>query len=560
MKYLLVITFLFIIFGCTRTRPLDPLFQWPATNVAEADSLILQYERNRVSVEKLYDNRDIVERFCSVARRHPDNKLLQMRSLYLQACTISYKEKDAMRNFIENAMLRSDSALSPYDWHAMKGLKAEFTHDLYERYFMSLDNIKYFSGIGAKPELSRNLIIVGNILSDLHDTVKAMEYYKGAEKISTELNLIPHLTIARLNMANVSKNPERINILKSLLSDTMVNKDHHGMPMILQNTFAETGEIGFLDRAIEMLREREVDNDNLSLCLGLKGRHMAGQGDLQEGKLLLRSALDTMINKQGENRYTLALHRMMAEVYYLDGKIDSCLDEVDRAYFLRDSLDRVMNKPQIYAMDAKSRIEMAERTARLEKTRIVMLCVVIILLLALILGYSIFRNKRKQEKQRFEKKLLEEKMDNERQAMRAQAKVMEENERMVNDMETLLTDLKARQLLPDEGADELRQVLRIYKSNEENRKGFLKVNEEIDATFMTRLKNDFPSLNEYYVKLASLVAAGIDNRQIATILNTEMPSVYKARYRLRTRLGLSKEQSLEEFLRRYNLRNFEQSV
>lgn len=560
MKYTLFIVFLFIAFGCTHTQPLDPLFQWPATNVAEADCLILDYERYRTSVEKIYDKRLLVERFCSVARRHPDNKLLQMRSLYLRTCTISYKEKDVMRNFIDEAMLISDSALSPYDWHAFKGLKAEFAEDLYERYFMSLDNIKYFSGIGAKPELSRNLIIVGNILLDLHDTVKAMEYYKDAEKISTELNLISHLAIARLNMANASKNPERLDILKKLLSDTLVNKDHHSMPMILQNAFAETGEIEFLDRAIDMLREREVDNDNLPLCLGLKGNYMAGQGNLQEGKALLRSALKTIINKQGENRYTLALHRMLAEVYYLDGNTDSCLEEMDRAYLLRDSLDRIIDKPKIYAMDAKSRIEMAERTARLEKTRIVMLCMVIILLLALILGYSIFRNKRKQEKQQFEKKLLEEKMDNERQSIRAQAKVMEENERMINDMENLLADLKVRQLLPDEGADELRQVLRIYKSNEENRKGFLKVNEEIDATFMTRLKNDFPTLNEYYLKLASLVAAGIDNRQIATILNSEISSVYKARYRLRTRLGLSKEDSLEEFLRRYNLRHSGQPV
>ncbi|MBD5358957.1 MAG: hypothetical protein HDR88_18525 [Bacteroides sp.] len=342
-------------------------------------------------------------------------------------------------------------------------------------------------------------------------------------------------------MANVSKNPERLSILKSLLNDTMVNKDYHGLPIILQNTFAETGEIEFLDHAIEILKERDFDKDNLPICLGLKGSYLAAQGDVQKGKMLLRAALDTLINKQGENRYTLALHCMMADVYYLDGNTDSCLEETNRAYLLRDSIDRVKNQPQIYAIDAKSRIEMAERTTKLEKTRIIIWCMIAILLLVIILGYSIFFNKRKQEKQKFEQKLLEEKIDNERQSLRAQAKVMEENEKMVNDMENILADLKARQLLPEEGADDLRRVLRVYKSNDDYRKGFLKVNEEIDATFITRLKNDFPLLNEYYLKLASLLASGVDNRQIATILNTELPSVYKARYRLRTHLGLSKE-------------------
>lgn len=51
--------------------------------------------------------------------------------------------------------------------------------------------------------------------------------------------------------------------------------------------------------------------------------------------------------------------------------------------------------------------------------------------------------------------------------------------------------------------------------------------------------------------MAEYVAMGMDNRQISRVMMIEYKSVITARYRLRSILKLSKEESLEDYLRQF---------
>lgn len=48
------------------------------------------------------------------------------------------------------------------------------------------------------------------------------------------------------------------------------------------------------------------------------------------------------------------------------------------------------------------------------------------------------------------------------------------------------------------------------------------------------------------------VAMGMDNRQIARVMNIDYKSLITARYRLRTKLGLERKDSLDDALREYS--------
>lgn len=54
----------------------------------------------------------------------------------------------------------------------------------------------------------------------------------------------------------------------------------------------------------------------------------------------------------------------------------------------------------------------------------------------------------------------------------------------------------------------------------------------------------YPGVKEYDVRLASLIAMGLDNKQIAAALAIRPESVKQARWRLRTRMGLTSGDSL----------------
>lgn len=81
---------------------------------------------------------------------------------------------------------------------------------------------------------------------------------------------------------------------------------------------------------------------------------------------------------------------------------------------------------------------------------------------------------------------------------------------------------------------------------------FRKLHEKLHPQFMRRLKADFPMLTESQLKHAAFITMGMTSKQIAAALNIEYESVKKSRTRLRQRMGLSVDESLEDRLRLYD--------
>jgi DNA-binding CsgD family transcriptional regulator len=66
-----------------------------------------------------------------------------------------------------------------------------------------------------------------------------------------------------------------------------------------------------------------------------------------------------------------------------------------------------------------------------------------------------------------------------------------------------------------------------------------------------RLLKAFPSLTELNIIICCLILAGFDTGMIATILDVQIESIIKHRYRLRTKFGLQNSEHLVNFLRQF---------
>lgn len=73
--------------------------------------------------------------------------------------------------------------------------------------------------------------------------------------------------------------------------------------------------------------------------------------------------------------------------------------------------------------------------------------------------------------------------------------------------------------------------------------------EKVHPGFFRLLKRKYSSLSENEMRLCAFINAGMTNKQIAYMLNIQPNSLKKARYRIRQKLNLSTEDSLEDFLR-----------
>ena len=99
--------------------------------------------------------------------------------------------------------------------------------------------------------------------------------------------------------------------------------------------------------------------------------------------------------------------------------------------------------------------------------------------------------------------------------------------------------------------DEIRKVIRIIEGQlrfENEWENFETYFNAIKPEFIRGLKQNYPDLSQHELKLCSLISMNISAKNLALVLNVSKESVNTARYRLRQKLGLDKEEKLDDFL------------
>lgn len=551
-RFLIFFCWLIILMGsCNRPSIIDNNFPWKSSGVAEADSLLLEFERYRVSKHYRQGQPNVFsERFCSIAGQYPDNPILQIRKEYLSFDSILHK--DISMSMIDGVMAKIDSANYPYDWHIWNTLRAERENNPIKKYNLIIENLRFFEAQKVSVEIGRNLTLLGGLMHELNDSIRAFEAFKKAEGIAVELDMPRFRQISQLNMALVAPPVKRDSIYSILLKDSSLKEHPYAYIQFAQNYYNLTDSIELLDEAIELFNHSVTNRNNLPFLLALKGEYLIRHNHLNAGMVLLDRAFDSLANQAYLTRYILLMHFYKANGWWEVNEKDSCIKELKQVLFWNDSLDKELNRPEIYALDARSRIEMAEKNAKLERTRIIYLWIISLLCLMIVIILITYRHKQRIAEKKRREDRLEENIRRNRQSIIAQNSVMEQAANLINHLTDRIANLQEQGDIDKETATVIMKELRLHKSDEENRQGFLKLQQDLDTRFMNLLKSDFPSLSETQLRLASLIAVGLDNRQIGNILNIEQTSVHKSRYRLRTKFGLKRNDSLEEFLRRYN--------
>lgn len=559
MNYRLIqLLFLVILASCSKPHPgIDALYPWTPSGIPEADSIFLCIDSITTAdipfIEKQDKKIGLIERFHTLAQTYPDNLPIKIHNHYLELIDGSMIDDATRKRHFKDYLSEIDSATYPYEYHRFLSLAVEEEEDFVKRSDMAISNISFFTDKNCHVDVGRNLIFAGNLMVDLQDTLKAMKYYEQAQEIYTRLNMKEGVRVSLHNKAILLPKEPRDSILHKLLLDPDLSNDPNSHVLILHSLYVSTDSIMLLQEAIDIFDSVPIDHNNYPLALALLGEYHVAQGKPDKGLQYITMAIDSAHTYTPTNlRYYMIFNNFMADAYYFLNEKDSCIEALDRARKYADSYYNQKGQARIYASDAAARIRLAEKNVRLEKQREIGVLIILILTLALVVLWLVFRMRRRQAQKKHEEELMQERHERNLQSIRAQSKVMEESDRMIVSIEEKIDEMKTSSKISEESAENLNRILRIHKSNEENRQGFLKVQQELDTRFIENLKRDFPTLSETQIKLASLIAAGLDSRQIGNILNIEHYSVHKSRYRLRTRLGIPKDQTLEDFLRKYN--------
>ena len=413
--------------------------------------------------------------------------------------------------------------------------------------------------------LAASYINIGVLHSDLGNIEVSNEYYKKGEAICIEQNLQWQLTMVRANLA--------INLRDSGQFEEALAYTFKIIPYLEENGYLQDlakhyNTIGALYSDLDSLQKAEkYYNKALKLSeekgeLQMVGLITRNLGDIHFTNKNYRKALEKFKKSLDISRQSGTETRML-EDYLKIAKTQAAMGDYQKAYQLRklhfdkyDTIFKKENVDKINELEIQYQTEKKEQQIALQEKEIDLLeeqakvgnlqriLLVVALLLSLI-GFYAVRQKMKRNK--LEKEKVDAELEFKKKELTTHAlNLARKNETLEN------LKLKAQRLKEKEssgtGYNQLIRSINFDLQDDNNWENFSRYFEEVHKDFNRNVKTRYPQVTSNELRLLALLKMNLSSKEIANILNISPYGIKKARYRLRKKLDLATEDSLQDLV------------
>ena len=537
----------------------DPYFLWSKTD-PEFDEAVRRMEiayANDAGADTL---ELLTLRLDSLARCDAGNRLKAARAALFMARyyigvssyaeTWSRKGVDAIAKAKENYR---DSAEYPYDMFRLRYIEGKMRpRSLEQYYFDNVRTLQEAREFGDSLSAAGALNNIGYVNLHLGDSIAALTFFNLSRQIFHQLGLERWERKLELSLAQANETHD-IALSDSLLADlesyAAAKRDTLLLTIVLHNRFGIHSDIKYFRKALPLVEGKPGYAGNEALYRGLIAGDMLKRGDLDSAVLMARTA-QQMVKPSLRPEYASSIYRIYASVLEREGKLDSALVYFHRGQEIDDSVARAKTGQDVIKRIAQMKIRRSEQQAlrdkMFERTLYASLTVVILFLAMTV----IFILLRRHNNMRMEKMAADLQLTRNQLQLASSLAVVKENENAIDTTVKTITELMETGRIPAADGVRVCSALRTQLSNREELDTFQQVYANVHPDFVGRLMERVPRLSIRQQRLATYIAMGMDNRQIARVMNISYASVMTARYRLRSCLGLSKTDSLEALLQR----------
>jgi len=148
--------------------------------------------------------------------------------------------------------------------------------------------------------------------------------------------------------------------------------------------------------------------------------------------------------------------------------------------------------------------------------------------------------------ERSERERLDEQLDFKNRELTEKALHLAQKNELLQNLKQELTELRTS----DVGTDiqHLSNKIRFDQQIDSNWEQFTKAFTETKKGFFDKLRKKHPEVSKSEIRLSALLSMELSSKEVGAILNISDEGVRKARYRLRKKLELGKEDKLEQYL------------
>jgi DNA-binding NarL/FixJ family response regulator len=205
-----------------------------------------------------------------------------------------------------------------------------------------------------------------------------------------------------------------------------------------------------------------------------------------------------------------------------------------------------LKKDELIALQNKNLAVVKEKNSLLTGLIIAGIVLLVILLLFAFTYKKLLVKTRKLH--RIEKQQMQEKIKNKEQELVAIALQIEQKNKLID---KFYHKLKKTAIDSQEKSKELQSILKEVKASMNLQKDVALFSEkfaDLHHDFISRIKQKYPQLSLKEIKLLSFLKVGLSNKQIAAMQNITPAAVHKMRYRIKKKLELDKNTSLDDFI------------
>lgn len=433
-----------------------------------------------------------------------------------------------------------------------------------------LNSLKLKEKIGDTEEsIAASYWNIGNIHGDIENYEISNEYYNKAKVIYEELKDIDALASIKVNMAINLQNQFQFEKSKSLFLEVEpyyieqnYNNDLAGIYDNLGWGYAQQDSLDLAEYYYNKSLDISVQYGETSL-IGLTLRHL---GELYNKKGNYRKALQYMEDALQIAETTGTRKKMIGDLLEIS-KAYAGLGRFKKAYEYHIEYhklhEEILNKENIERMNE---LEVQYQTEKKEKELIIKqneiklleerkqkaenekLFLIISLIGATALAITIIYGLRqKMKRNKVEREKLDKDLGFKEKELTTHALHLAHKNEVLLDLKSQLEELKT----DSKNARQYQKIINNINldiNNDSNWEQFRSYFEDVHKDFNSKVMRYYPDLSNNDLRLMSLLKMNLSSKEIANILNISVEGVKKARYRLRKKLNLNTEESLQELV------------
>ena len=401
------------------------------------------------------------------------------------------------------------------------------------------------------------LFTVGNTYGQINDHKTALEYYQKVQSLSKRAGNIMGEANAWVNIASAHNN---------LGEYDLAEKDARKALHIVQgkNLMAEAEVLSILTGVL-LKKEKYGELDNLyqrmyalgditgntfyPLLADIGKAHLAYAGDDYHRTIILLSRTLPRLEEQGDWSETVQGYKLLTQSYEKIHDYKNALNAATKYYTYRDSTYNQDKIKELALLQSKLAFQKKELVHEKEKrTRDVALTfLALIFCIGVVSASIIFNNRQKINKQK-------------QQLLSSQLEIVEHNLKIA---ELKLNDFTQRIQEKTKLANEVQQQLALHIQNdndailqlqrytiltEEDWQDFKSLFEQVHSGFLYRLKEKYPIISTAETRYLSLAKLHLSTKEMAAVLGVSTQSIRTNWYRIRKKLDLPEETTVEELV------------